>query len=64
MYLFDRRVAPFLEALFAQRVLRCVPIADALPCSTIGLVHLWRAFIFIVLSPRYLAVHLTVLLIR
>ena len=63
MYLFDRHVASFLEALFAQRVLRCVPVTDAFPRSAIGLVHHRRAFILVVLLTCGLAVHLTVLLI-
>jgi hypothetical protein len=63
MYFLDRRVSSFLEALFAQRVLRCVSITNALPCSAIGLIHHRRAFILIVLLACGLAVLLTVLLI-
>lgn len=60
MYFFGENHLAFFKALFAERVLLDVAVADPFPAAAIFLMHIRRPLILIVLSTRFLAVLITV----
>lgn len=64
MYLLDGSDPSFLQALFAQRMLRSIAVTDSLPCSAVGLMDIGRTAVFVVLAVHQFSVFLTILAVR
>jgi len=62
VYLIHRGEPSFLDTHFAQRIISDIPVADSLPCSAVGLVHIGGAVVFIIKVSLPLCVLGTVLL--
>lgn len=64
MDLLHHRDASFFQTHFTERVLSCITIPDAFPCTSISFIDVWASLVPVVLLPSCLLVLGAVLPVR